>query len=140
MDEKKTLAVAPCSTEQAVHMLSVLFMQKKTDTCGGLASAAEQLSASQCYAVKDSDGGEVGYYAVQTNKHKAGDEVVLVAGVGTFQGTDLTLSIVPFVAEQAAQSGAKALTVHTRRRGMVKKLALLGFECEGFILRKRLNT
>lgn len=131
------MTVRRCDEAEALPRLSRIFRDKKTDTTGGLCGAADQLRGAQCFAVLDGEGREVGNYAVTVNAYAHGDEVVVIAAAGAIPGADLVASLVPYIEQQAA--GAKALTVHTRRRGLLVKLGALGFRCEGYILRKALQ-
>lgn len=122
---------------EAVRHLAHVFTARKTDTSGGLTTVEDQLRFSECYEVRDTGGGLVGYYALQVNRHSGGNEVVVVAAAGAALGADLVASLIPYIEKQA--KGAQALTVHTKRRGLLAKLAALGFQCDGFILRKALS-
>lgn len=132
----ETLTVRRCEEAEALAHLSRIFEDRKTDTTGGLCSAADQLRGAQCFAVLDGAGRSVGHYAVQTNTYAHGDEVVIIAASGSLPGADLVASLLPYLEKQA--SGAQALTVHTKRRALLAKLGALGFVCDGYILRKAL--
>lgn len=131
------ISVHRCSVSEAAGGLSSVFVSGKTDTCGGLSTALEQLQESDCFVVCNSSGEKAAYYALQAIDRPGGREVVIVAAAGTIPGADLVRSVIPYIEQQV--SGAKALTVHTRRRGLVAKLAAQGFRVDGFILRKALQ-
>jgi len=135
MATQKTLSVHPCAASDAAENFAVL-LRKKTDTCGGLVTVNDLIQNAECFDVRNVLGEVVARYALRVNHHGGGDEVVILAAVGALKGADLVMSILPYIEKQAA--GAKSLTVHTKRRGLLHKLAALGFECDGFILRKAL--
>lgn len=130
------LTVHLCDMREAIAKLEPIFRKHKTDTMGGLGSAEDQLRNCECFCVRNGNNEAVGYYAIQVNRHRAGTEVVIVAAAGILPGADLVATLIPYIEQQA--KGAQALTVHTRRRGLLAKLRAQGFGCDGFILRKQL--
>jgi hypothetical protein len=132
---QKALTVARVDAKEALTGLGVIFTNQKTDCSGGLASAADQLDGAQCFAVF-CGGDLVGHYALGVREYEGGPEVVIVAARGRMPTADLIASLLPTIEQQC--QGAKALTVHTKRRGLVAKLAGYGFRLDGFILHKRL--
>lgn len=132
-----TVTLSPLSAAAALPLLAGV-MAPDLDTGGGLLSVEELIGAAECFEVIAEDGRRVGAYAVQVVEHDNGREAVLLAGVGRLPGADLTAAIVPVVAEQAKSAGCKALTIYTRRRGLLAKLCGQGFSLDGYILRKGL--
>lgn len=108
----------------------------RLDTTGGLASLEEVTAGAECFRVLDADGAPVLHYALAENPHARGSEVVIVAAAGSMTGVDLVRTVLPYIERQA--SGAAAVCVHTRRRGLVAKMAAQGYQIDGFILRKKL--
>lgn len=132
MVQQKKITIEPCTAQVAFPHLELLFNNKKTDTTGGTLSAGALLSCCVFFVVKV-DGLPSGYYALQ----QVGAELVVVAASGGAEGVDLVASVMPAVIRQA--EGLHAVTVHTKRRGLIAKLAAQGFKIEGFILRKALK-
>lgn len=130
-----TLTLLPLSAAAALPLLAGV-MAPELDTGGGLLSVEELIGAAECFEVIAEDGRRVGAYAVQVVEHDHGREAVLLAGVGSLPGVDLTALVVPVVADQAKAAGCKALTIYTRRRGLLAKLRAQGFGLGGYILRK----
>lgn len=129
------LTVQRVDTGAALASLGVVFETRKTDTGAGLASAAEQLDGAQCFAVY-AGADLVGHYALGVRQYENGPEVIIIAARGKLKAADLIASLLPTIEQQS--QGARALTVHTKRRGLVAKLAGHGFRLDGFILRKGL--
>lgn len=129
------LTVHRVDTAAGLAALGVVFDSPKTDTAAGLASAAEQLAGAQCFAVY-AGADLVGHYALGVREYAGGPEVLIIAARGRLKAADLVASLLPTIEQQS--QGARALTVHTKRRGLVAKLAGHGFRLDGFILRKGL--
>lgn len=67
-----------------------------------------------------------------------GNEAVLVAAYGDRPGVDLTAWVLPWIERQlAGQVGS--IRIHTRRRGLVKKLGQQGYGLGEYVLRKELH-
>lgn len=79
----------------------------------------------------------VGYYILRIDDFIAHSEAVLVAGVGSHPGINLTDSIIPVIEQQFTD--CKYLRIHTARSGLVKKLSHLGYEPQEFVMRKQIN-
>jgi hypothetical protein len=132
-----TLSLSPLSVSEAAPLLAAA-MTPGRDTNGGLLSVAELLAAASCFEVIAENGSRVGAYAVQVVDHDNGREAVVIAAAGRLPGADLTASILPVLAEQARGAGCAALTIYTRRRGLLAKLRAQGFGLGGYIMRKTL--
>ncbi len=122
------------ATEAAPFLASRL--STRTDTSGGLQSVAEKIDGCQCFRVNDEAGALVGYYALSVILRASGAEVVIAAAAGTLAVGDLTATLLPFVEGQAL--GAKLMTVHTRRKGLLAKLRAAGWDFGGYIMHKGL--
>lgn len=137
MAAAQEISLSPISAEEAAPLLAAAVSGRR-DTGGGLLSVAELLRGSECFEVIAETGRRVGAYAVQVSSHDNGREAVIVAAVGNLPGADLTATIVPVLAEQARAAGCRALTIYTRRRGLLAKLRAQGFGLGGYIMRKKL--
>ncbi len=132
------LSMSPLSSDLAAPLLAPALGEGR-DTTGGLMTIKELLAGAQCFEVIDETGRSVGSYAVEVFTHDGGNEAVVVAAVGAMPGVDLTASVLPGVEQQARGAGCAAVTIHTRRRGLLAKLKAAGYRCDGFIMRKTIN-
>jgi hypothetical protein len=83
------------------------------------------------------DGAQVvGAFAARVDHYSSGREItVTAAGAQTAAGS--VEAVAAWADEQAERIGADSLTCTTRRRGMVRKLEKLGFECAGYVMTKK---
>lgn len=130
------LNVRRVDADTAVAAMAPKLATAKTDTMGGLVDLADLIQGAECFEVVQ-DGQPVMHYALKSKTHRYGSEVAVVAAVGDLHGVDLVGSIMPYICRQSA--AADAVVLHTKRRGLVKKLAAQGFQIDGFILRKRIE-
>jgi len=63
---------------------------------------------------------------------------VIVAAAGAEPGIDLTRSVVPYI-EQHMFYGCDAISMHTERPGLVRKMAGLGYRVAEIILEKEVQ-
>lgn len=129
------LTVSRVDCAAAAAAMAPVLERKRADTDGVSASLAERLAGAHCFAVH-ADGELLGHYALGVRDYEGGPEVIVIAAAGRMRGADLIASLLPTIEQQS--QGAQCLTVHTKRRGMVAKLAAYGFRLDGFILHKRL--
>jgi len=108
----------------------------KADTSGGLSSLDACLADASLFDVVVG-GVIVGRYALKAMQRASGTEVFIVAAAGSAPGVNLVDSIAPYVETQCP--GADCLTVNTRRRGLVKKLAAQGWSLDSYVMRKKIN-
>lgn len=92
-----------------------------------------ELDGAQIFAV-DSDGGEVGCYAVKI----IGQTGWLLAGAGALAGHDLTAELLPAIEHQFRLSGCVQIMIRTARPGLLKKLDGAGYALDSAILGKPL--
>lgn len=87
------------------------------------------------FRIEEDDGRLIGAYVLDVNHWPGGREGV-VAYAGAVPGRrDLVAELLPTIERQFLD--CKAVTIHTRRRGLVRKLERQGYAIEGYILRKR---
>lgn len=110
----------------------------KCDTTGGLGSLDAALAGASLFDVV-AGGAVVARYALKLMQRANGIEMFVVAAVGAMPGADLVASIGPHIELQGAASGAACVTVNTRRRGLVKKLAAQGWRIDSYVLRKKIQ-
>jgi len=83
------------------------------------------------------DGVTVGRYALKAIQRERGIEMYIVAAAGAAPGADLIASVLPFVESQCRE--VDCITVNTRRRGLVKKMAAQGWTLDSYTLRKKIK-
>ncbi len=84
------------------------------------------------------DGQPVGAFSVRVDDYSTGRELtVTAAGASTDSGA--AEAVARWAEEQAAgRIGARSVTCTTRRRGLVRRLERLGYECTGYVMTKRI--
>lgn len=107
----------------------------RRDTTGGLGGMESALQGAELFEVVLA-GQVVARYALKTMHRARGSEVFIVAAAGGLPGVDLVDGMVPYIAQQC--QGADRLTINTKRRGLVKKLARQGWTLDSYVMRKKL--
>jgi hypothetical protein len=134
-NEEKVVISPGALDDDARRAYAAAFTQK-TDTSGGLNTIEAVLDGALLFDVK-SGGVTVARYALRTAKRPAGVEVYVVAAVGSMAGVDLIQTLEPFIVQQC--SGAAALTINTRRRGLMRKLQRQGWTVDSVVMRKKIQ-
>jgi hypothetical protein len=129
-------AIVPGRLDDQARAAYARAFDAKRDTTGGLGSMEACLSSASLFDVVVG-GVIVGRYALKTMQRAQGTEVFIVAAAGAALGVDLVASIAPYVETQCPD--ASCLTVNTRRRGLVKKLAAQGWTLDSYVLRKKIK-
>ena len=80
----------------------------------------------------------IGYYVLRIDRLAQHNEAVIVAAVGVHDFIDLTMTICPVIETQI--NNCSFIRIHTARPGLVKKLALIGYQPQEFVMRKALNV
>lgn len=125
------LDVIPCGFGEAAPYLDVA-MCARCDTTAGAMTLAELTEGCQFYLVRH--GGEACAAFALRLQGCAGAQVAwIVAAGGKLPGHDLTATVLPAI-ERALLGCQIAIT--TRRRGLLIKLARLGYRVSGITLRK----
>lgn len=107
----------------------------KTDTSAGMLHEADMLDGAHFYRVLE-DGVPVAWYVMRERLGPAGREAHISLAHGR-AGVDLVREVVPLIERQCAGT-CRAITLETRRRGLVKKLEAGGFAVSSLKLRKEL--
>lgn len=132
--EKIQVTIQPGALDAEARDAFARLLQPGIDTAGGLQSVDNLLAGAQLYEWIEG-GAIVARHALLVRQHDHGAEGVIVAAAGA--------SPLPFAQSLAIMEGqfldVRAVTVYTRRRGMVKQLARCGYGIDGFILRKRVT-
>lgn len=127
----------PGCLDDAARIAYAKAFDARTDTTSGLVDMESCLGRGQLFEVKV-EGRIVARYALQFVSCDNGGEVWVTAAAGGLPGVDLVQSLTPHIARQAADAGARAVSVSTKRRGLVKKLQRAGWKLEAYVLRKEL--
>ncbi|HYC45376.1 MAG TPA: hypothetical protein VED01_07790 [Burkholderiales bacterium] len=136
--EKEKLLIAPVELTPEIRAQFAALLGAKYDTGGGLCGVRDLLDGCALFEV--SRGAElVGHYALKVEQRAHGNEGVIVGAIGADPGgrgrAPLTRHVLPLLEQQFID--ARAITIYTRRLGLVRELARQGYTCEGFIMRKR---
>jgi hypothetical protein len=132
-----TATVEPGRLDDAARAAYAKAFDVRRDTTGGLGDMEACLRQGQLFDVKV-DGQTIARYALEFVQCDKGAEVFITAAAGDLPGFDLVATLVPYIAQQAGQAGADAITINTRRRGLVRKLQRAGWSLDAFVMRKKL--
>jgi len=110
-------------------------VRAKTDTSGGLVGA-DQAAAGGVFFRVHADGAPVAWYVLTFDA--AGAWIAVAYGRADF---DLVAHVLPLIERQCERFGA--LSIETKRRGLVKKMRAAGYAMagrlsDGLLLRKAL--
>ena len=92
-------------------------------------------NGAQLFEVEDGAGGVLAAFVLRVDRLACRTVGVIVAAGGAAPGVDLTASIVPHI-EKNMFVGVDAVSVHTERAGLVKKLSRQGYRVAEIILEK----
>jgi hypothetical protein len=90
---------------------------------------------AQLFQVEDDAGEVLAAFVLRVDRLACRTIGVIVAAGGAALGVDLTASIVPHI-EKNMFVGVDAVSVHTERAGLVKKLSRQGYRVAEIILEK----
>jgi hypothetical protein len=93
---------------------------------------------AQLFEVEDDEGLVVAAFVLRVDRLACRTVGVIVAAGGAAAGIDLTASIVPHI-EKHMFVGCDAISVHTERAGLVKKLSRQGYRVAEIILEKEVR-
>lgn len=127
--------VRPGVLDDAARAAYARAFDARRDTTGGLGGIDSALDGADLFEVVVA-GQVVGRYALKTMCRANGSEVFIVAAAGSVPGVDLVASMLPHITQQCQR--ADRLTINTRRRGLVKKLARAGWTLDSYVMRKKL--
>lgn len=136
MDRQAQAVIVAGRLDAAARQAYAVAFGARCDTSGGLASMDAELSQASLFDVVVA-GQVVMRYALKTVRLDKGVETYIVAAAGAAPGVDLVQAITPFIETQCPDSDC--LTVHTRRRGLVKKLGRQGWTLDAYVLRKKIK-
>lgn len=133
---EKALTVAPLDALTPEAAAAFAAVHAQFDTSGGLVTLAEWLHNAQVCEVTE-DGRAVAWFALRGFRHAHTEEAELIAAAGR-ASVDLTKTVLPYIESQVTP--ADALTIYTRRRGLVRKLERQGYRLDGYVMRKTLQV
>ncbi|NUO87667.1 MAG: hypothetical protein HOQ37_16360 [Cupriavidus sp.] len=120
-------------TPERIEEVRQAFEGHKSWTAPGLVEVTEYVQQGVFNRITV-DAEPVGFYVLFAWKHRGTVEAE-ISHVHVRTEFDAVRHILPVIERQCAE--ADALTVTTRRRGLIKKLQQQGYAIEGVILRKR---
>jgi hypothetical protein len=94
-------------------------------------------NGAQLFEVQDDAGQIVAAFVLRVDLLACRTVGVVVAAGGNLPGVDLTAAIMPYI--ERLFIGIDAITVHTARPGLVRKLAPQGFRPVEIILEKQVQ-
>ncbi|PMS38475.1 hypothetical protein [Trinickia symbiotica] len=111
------------------------FQRAKTDTSGGRVDAVECLNGAVFYRVLE-DGKPAAFFVVRVDEGNGRKEARITLAHGR-AGFDLVAVVLPII--EALFSWCDAVSLQTRRRGLMKKLHAAGYATAAVTLRKDLK-
>lgn len=109
----------------------------KWDTTDGLCTISEIIGAGAPLLIRD-QGRAVGVVVLRQIEYQGGIELYVSVARQLFAGYDLTERALPLI-EQTYGAGCVAVTMRTRRAGLVRKLEGAGYYEAAKIMRKKLK-
>lgn len=123
----------PWTPELIAEVAAAFEGHDKSDTSGGLVGAVEGIEQGAFCRVL-ADGEPVAFYVLFVRAHSGGLEAEISHAWGR-AGFDITQQVLPLIERQCSQ--AEAVTIKTRRAGLIQKLKRQGYAVESVTLRKR---
>ena len=132
--ETGEVLVQPCDLNDDTRQAFAALLVPGVDTCAGLQSVDDLLDGAALF--EWSRGGVVvAHHALTIHQRRYGNEGVIVGAAGR--------SPLPFARSLEIMENqfidVRAITVHTKRMGMVRQLARCGYAVDAFIMRKRIT-
>lgn len=133
MVDRQALSIGQASDREAALAL----LQPAAEVAG--IGVADMVDGCALFELREPGGRIVGAFAVRVDDYSTGRELtVTAAGASTASGAAEAMAA---WAEQQARERVKARTLSctTRRRGLMRKLQRLGYECTGYVMTKRIE-
>lgn len=124
------------SWEQACECLAPMVGNPKWDYSDGLFGVGDIIGGGLVYLVSD-DNGPLGVVSVEQVTHQGGKELVIRAALQIAANGDIVDRVLPEV-ERTFGFGCDAVTVYTKRAGLVRKMECNGYTEAAKIMRKKL--
>jgi hypothetical protein len=103
----------------------------------GLHGVDDVIGGGAMYAALDAQGRPAMAFVVEQVQHEHGRELVIRAALQLMRGRDLVAEVLPEI-ERVFGVGCAAVTLTTRRAGLVRKLKSAGYGEAATIMRKKL--
>lgn len=130
---EKVLTITPAAwSDEAARVLAASIRRAPSFGVADYRAALDQPGA-MLYRVA-AEGEPVGYVILRLVHQAHGTEGEILAAAGRLAGADLTRDVLPQLERMFA--GVSAFTITTARRGLVAKLAPLGYAVTHYTLRK----
>lgn len=124
------------SWDEAQTMLAPMVANPKWDWSDGLCGIADLIGGGLVYLAED-DGGPLMVVAIDQVEHEGGRELVIRAALQMSAAGDATERVLPEI-ERVFGRGCHAVTVYTKRAGLVRKMEQAGYDPAATIMRKKL--
>jgi hypothetical protein len=121
---------------EAMEMLAPMVGNPKWDWSDGLCGIADLIGGGIVYLAEDA-GGPLMVVAIDQVKHEGGRELVIRAALQLSAAGDATERVLPEI-ERVFGRGCHAVTVYTKRPGLVRKMEQAGYCPAATIMRKKL--
>lgn len=112
---------------------------QKFDTTRGLDSVAAMRHRGALLLEISQHGKPAAWYVLEQNYYPHGSELVIAATAGRFKGRADVAETVCRFAELQAVGNADVVMFQTKRKGLIKKCAAIGWSVDGIIMRKSVN-
>lgn len=132
------LAFRPASIDSARARLHPLIGAGKVDTSGGLCNVDEIIGDGRAFDVVR-DGVAVALVVLQKVERAHGRELEIRAAVALGQGGAAVTDDILAGVERAFGHDCDAMTIYTRRGGLVRKLERAGYSEAAKIMRKKIE-
>lgn len=126
------------SIADAAKVLAPLADDAKTDTSKGVCSVMDWIGGGFAYEVVDALETVLAVFAFQYVDRKGGRVLEVTAARQLAPGTHLTDTVLPYVEHHFGRD-CVAVTIHTRRAGLVSKLQGAGYGVAATVLHKNLK-
>jgi len=123
--------------EEACSMLAPMVGNFKWDWTNGLYGVEDIIGGGLVYIAFD-EAGPLMVVAVDKVMHLGGRELVIRAALQLAASGDATERVLPEI-ERVFGTDCNAVTVYTKRAGLVRKMELAGYSPAATIMRKTLN-
>jgi hypothetical protein len=123
--------------EEACARLAPMVGNPKWDRSGGLFGVSDIIGGGVAFLVSD-EAGPLVVIVVEQVEHEQGRELVVRAALQLAACGDLTERVLPEI-ERVFGVGCDAVTVYTKRAGLVRKMEGAGYTEAAKIMRKKLK-
>lgn len=123
---------------EAAAILAPLVASPKTDTSRGVCGVMDWIGGGYAYQFLDATDRPLVVFAFQYVDREHGRVLEVTAARQLVAGAHLTETVLPYI-EKAFGRDCVAVSIHTRRPGLVSKLEGAGYEQAATIMHKKLK-